>query len=87
MKPPDKKVGQVRVSCPALFVGRYMNLLKENVRTLYFNYLAAAFGSAMITLVYSLVDMQWSDSPKAPMGQPHWQLLHRFGILFIVLVC
>ena len=34
-----------------------MDLLKDSVRPLYFRYLAAAFGSALITSVYSVVDM------------------------------
>ena len=34
-----------------------MNLLNGNIKPIYFKYLSAAFGSAMITSVYSLVDM------------------------------
>lgn len=33
-----------------------MNLLTGNVKKLYFHYLAAAFGSALIVAVYSIVD-------------------------------
>ena len=34
-----------------------VNLLNGNIKPIYFKYLSAAFGSAMITSVYSLVDM------------------------------
>lgn len=34
-----------------------MDFVNGNIRKIYFRYLAAAFGSAMITSVYSIVDM------------------------------
>lgn len=34
-----------------------MDFLQEKVKTLYFKYLAAAFGSALISSIYSIVDM------------------------------
>ena len=34
-----------------------MDLLNEKVSKLYFKFLAAAFGSALISSIYSLVDM------------------------------
>lgn len=34
-----------------------MDLLKDNVGKLYRHFLAAAFGSALITSIYGLVDM------------------------------
>ena len=37
-------------------VGSRMNSLTDKIRPIYFKYLAAAFGSAMITSVYSIVD-------------------------------
>ena len=33
-----------------------MDLLKGNVRQIYFRYLGAAFGSALISSIYGLVD-------------------------------
>lgn len=33
-----------------------MNLLQDNVRKLYFKYFGAAFGSAMVSSTYGLVD-------------------------------
>ena len=34
-----------------------MDLLKGNVRQIYFRYLGAAFGSALISSIYGLVDL------------------------------
>lgn len=34
-----------------------MDFLNDRIKPIYFKYLAAAFGSAMITSVYSIVDM------------------------------
>lgn len=34
-----------------------MNLLTDKIKTVYFKYLYAAFGSAMIVSIYSVVDM------------------------------
>lgn len=34
-----------------------MDLLRGNIKHTYFKYLGAAFGSAMLASVYSLVDM------------------------------
>lgn len=33
-----------------------MDLLHDKIKPMYFKYLSAAFGSAMITSVYSIVD-------------------------------
>ena len=45
-----------------------MDLLKDSVRPLYFRYLAAAFGSALITSVYSVVDMAVVGQAVGPQG-------------------
>lgn len=50
-----------------------MDLLKDSVRPLYFRYLAAAFGSALITLVYSVVDMA--------VVAPVWNAVYSLGLL------
>ena len=34
-----------------------MDLLKDDIKKVYFKYLAASVGSVLITTVYSLVDM------------------------------
>ena len=46
-----------------------MDFLKGKIRPIYFRYLAAAFGSAMITSVYSIVD-------TAMVGQYHGPRRH-----------
>ena len=50
-----------------------MDLLKDSVRPLYFRYLAAAFGSALITSVYSVVDMA--------VVAPVWNAVYSLGLL------
>ena len=45
-----------------------MNLLKDPLRPVYFKYLSAAFGSAMITSVYSIVDMAMVGQYQGPDG-------------------
>ena len=50
-----------------------MDLLKDSVRSLHFRYLAAAFGSALITLVYSVVDMA--------VVAPVWNAVYSLGLL------
>lgn len=43
-----------------------MDFLNGKIKTIYFKYLSAAFGSALITSIYSIVDMamvgQYPDS-------------------------
>lgn len=34
-----------------------MDLLRGNIKTLYFKYLSAVFGSALISSIYGIVDM------------------------------
>lgn len=34
-----------------------MDLLRGNIKTLYFKYLSAAFGSALTSSIYGIVDM------------------------------
>ena len=50
-----------------------MDLLKDSVRPLYFRYLAAAFGSALLTSVYSVVDMA--------VVAPVWNAVYSLGLL------
>lgn len=65
-----------------------MDLLKDSVRPLYFRYLAAAFGSALITLVYSVVDMAVVGQAVGPQGTaalavvaPVWNAVYSLGLL------
>ena len=60
-----------------------MNLLGGNIKPIYFKYLSAAFGSAMITLVYSLVDMAMVGQYQGPDGTaalvviaPVWNIIY-----------
>lgn len=34
-----------------------MDVLRGNIKTIYFRYLSAAFGSALVSSIYSSVDM------------------------------
>ena len=43
-----------------------MNLLCGNIKTLYFKYLSAAFGSALISSIYGIVDMAMVGQYRAP---------------------
>ena len=45
-----------------------MDLLKGNVKNIYWGYLAAAFGSSLISSVYSLVDMAMVGKYQGPEG-------------------
>ena len=65
-----------------------MNLLKGNIRRLYFKYLSATFGSAIITSVYSMVDMAMVGQYQGPVGtaalaviQPVWNVIYSLGLL------
>lgn len=65
-----------------------MDFLNEKVRTLYFKYLASAFGSALITSIYSIVDMAMVGQYHGPAGTaalavvaPVWNLIYSLGLL------
>ena len=65
-----------------------MNLLNGNIRPIYFKYFSAAFGSAMITSVYSLVDMAMVGQYQGPDGTaalavvaPVWNIIYSLGLL------
>lgn len=65
-----------------------MNLLTDKVRTLYLKYLCAAFGSAMILCVYSIVDMAIVGQYQGPSGTaalavvaPIWNIIFSLGML------
>ena len=45
-----------------------MDLLNDKVRPLYFRYLAAAFGSALTSSIYSIVDMAMVGQYQGPDG-------------------
>lgn len=65
-----------------------MDLLKEKIRSVYFKYLSAAFGSAMITSVYSIVDTAMVGQYQGPEGTaalavvaPVWNIIYSLGLL------
>lgn len=89
---PDKKTVPVRLSYPVFYLQKKeekaMNLLNGNIKPIYFKYLSAAFGSAMITSVYSLVDMAMVGQYQGPDGTaalavvaPVWNIIYSLGLL------
>lgn len=65
-----------------------MDLLKDNIKQVYFKYLAAAFGSAMISSIYSAVDMAMVGQYQGPDGttalavvSPVWNVVFSLGLL------
>lgn len=66
-----------------------MELLKGNVKALYFRYLSAAFGSALVSSIYSLVDSIIIGQYEGPTGAaalatvaPVWNIIYSLGLLF-----
>ncbi len=65
-----------------------MDFLNGSIKKLYFKYLSAAFGSAMITSVYSIVDMAMVGQYQGPEGTaalavvaPVWNIIYSLGLL------
>ena len=65
-----------------------MDLLQVKVKNIYFKYLVAAFGSAMITSIYSIVDMAMVGQYQGPTGTaalavvaPIWNIIYSLGLL------
>ena len=65
-----------------------MDFLKDNVGKIYRKYLAAAFGSALITSIYSVVDMAMVGQYQGPAGTaalavvaPVWNVIYSLGLL------
>lgn len=65
-----------------------MNLLTGKIKTLYFKYLAAAFGSALISCIYGVVDMAMVGQYQGPDGTaalavvaPVWNIIYSLGLL------
>lgn len=66
-----------------------MDLLTGSIRSIYFKYLSAALGSALIVSIYSLVDMIAVGQYEGPVGaaamaclQPMFTLFIALGLLF-----
>lgn len=73
-----------------LFIRRTydMDFLTGKIRTIYFKYLAAAFGSALITSIYSIADMAMVGQYQGPDGTaalavvaPVWNIIYSLGLL------
>lgn len=65
-----------------------MNLLTGKIKDIYFKYLFAAFGSAMIVSIYSIVDMAVVGQYQGPSGTaslavvaPIWNIIYSLGLL------
>ena len=65
-----------------------MDLLTGNVKRIYFKYLTAAFGSALISSIYGIVDMAMVGQYKGPSGTaalavvaPIWNIVYSLGLL------
>ena len=65
-----------------------MDLLNGKIRPLYFKYLSAAFGSAMISSIYGIVDTAVVGQYHGPQGTaalavvaPVWNIIYSLGLL------
>ncbi len=65
-----------------------MDLQNGNVKTVYFKYLSAAFGSALISSIYGIVDMAMVGQYEGPSGTaalavvaPIWNIVYSLGLL------
>lgn len=65
-----------------------MDFLNGKIKPMYLKYLAAAFGSAMITSVYSIVDTAMVGQYDGPQGTaalavvaPVWNIIYSLGLL------
>ena len=65
-----------------------MDLLNGNIKPMYFRYLSAAFGSAIITSVYSIADTAMVGQYHGPQGTaalavvaPVWNIIYSLGLL------
>ncbi len=65
-----------------------MDFLKDRIKPLYFKCLRAAFGSAIIGMIYSIVDMAMAGQYHGPLGSaalavasPVWNMIYSMGLL------
>ena len=65
-----------------------MDILTGKIRPLYFRYLSAAFGSALISSIYGIVDMAMVGQYQGPDGTaalavvaPVWNVIYSLGLL------
>ena len=65
-----------------------MDLLNGRIKPLYLKYLSAAFGSALISCIYGMVDMAMVGQYQGPDGTaalavvaPVWNIIYSLGLL------
>lgn len=65
-----------------------MNFLTDKIRPIYFKYLTAAFGSALISSIYGVVDAAMVGQYQGPSGTaalavvaPVWNIIYSLGLL------
>ena len=65
-----------------------MDFLNGRIKTIYFKYLSAGFGSALVTSIYSIVDMAMVGQYHGPEGSaalavvaPVWNIIYSLGLL------
>ncbi len=65
-----------------------MDFLTGNIKTIYFRYFTAAFGSALVASIYSVVDIAMVGQYHGPEGAaalagvaPIWNIIYSFGLL------
>lgn len=65
-----------------------MNFLTDRIKPMYFKYLTAAFGSALISSIYGVVDMAMVGQYQGPDGtaalavvSPIWNIIYSLGLL------
>lgn len=65
-----------------------MDFLTSKIRPMYFKYLTAAFGSALISSIYGVVDMAMVGQYQGPEGtaalavvSPIWNIIYSLGLL------
>lgn len=91
MTQPDKKTMEagflVRPFCAVFKEERHMNLLEDKIKPVYLRYLSAAFGSAFISAVYSIVDMAMVGQYHGPQGSaamsvimPVFNIIYSLGL-------
>ncbi len=86
---------RARAEMPEILSGIFLfwkekrnGFLTGKIKTLYFKYLLAAFGSALITSIYSIVDMAMVGQYHGPAGTaalavvaPIWNIIYSLGLL------
>lgn len=65
-----------------------MDFLTSKIKPMYFKYLTAAFGSALISSIYGVVDMAMVGQYQGPDGtaalavvSPVWNIIYSLGLL------